>query len=406
MALIKPSALRASLPLLLALLPIACGAAPDAPVDDGPLASVAEAVSDSCAGPPAISCANGSLTAPLPTCSAANPCTHVSGAAITGQPGPPACLTSGGSNHPFFNDGAPFTWNDVNGDARSACYHFPTTTPLLKRPLVIFLHGAQGSATGLYDNTLLRAKSDTFPLSTNLLAKGFVVAALGARSLHWWGPFADGPHFDHHHRDLGTYSANPDIRVLDGLIDAMVQTGKVDRRQIYVVGWSNGGFMAQLYAMARHATPTPGGNKVAAAVAYASGNPLAGACPSASCELPPFATGAPIYLVHRDCDAMVACDDYQSTHLSDLLSPTGFHAPPPAGYVVEPWKQALVAAGDPSVQDTILASNGAVVGACSPLCGYAAGTVNHLRWPDGIADGSGLDREVAMLLFLRAHLQP
>jgi hypothetical protein len=33
----------------------------------------------------------------------------------------------------------------------------------------------------------------------------------------------------------------------------------------------------------------------------------------------------------------------------------------------------------------------------------AVGTVNHLRWPDGVADSSGRDWEPAMLDFLRLH---
>jgi len=48
------------------------------------------------------------------------------------------------------------------------------------------------------------------------------------------------------------------------VIDDLVAAGVVDPALIGVMGWSNGGRFAALYAIARHEKPTPGGNRAAA----------------------------------------------------------------------------------------------------------------------------------------------
>jgi poly(3-hydroxybutyrate) depolymerase len=75
-------------------------------------------------------------------------------------------------------------------------------------------------------------------------------------------------------RNLDSPSTNPDIARVDALIDTVVGQGMVDSRRIYVMGWSNGGFFAQLYVLARHATATPDGQRVAAAAVFAAANPF------------------------------------------------------------------------------------------------------------------------------------
>jgi hypothetical protein len=40
------------------------------------------------------------------------------------------------------------------------------------------------------------------------------------------------------------------------------------------------------------------------------------------------------------------------------------------------------------------------------LCTLTTGTLNHLRWPDGVADMGGHDWEPTMLGFLSAHPHP
>jgi poly(3-hydroxybutyrate) depolymerase len=263
---------------------------------------------------------------------------------------------------------------------------------------MIFLHGSHGSADDLYNYTSLRSKAGNFVVSSSV--SGFAVAAVQGRNLHWLGPNPAASHHDNLFRDLASPSSNPDIADLDHLVDSLVVTGKIDPARIYVVGWSNGAFFAQLYAIARHATATPGGNRVAAAVAYAGADPFSdptGADPN--CELATYPTSTiPIYLIHRACDALVPCSPAQATALGAV-----------PGYVVEPWVSARVSrVADPNARDTIIDGNGQLVTSCAvaTLCTNAGGTLNHLRWPDGVADGSGRDWEIAMLEFMRAHPNP
>jgi len=41
--------------------------------------------------------------------------------------------------------------------------------------------------------------------------------------------------------------------------------------------------------------------------------------------------------------------------------------------------------------------------AIAGFCGPNRALLNHARWPDGVADGSGVDHEPRMLDFLRDH---
>ncbi len=295
----------------------------------------------------------------------------------------------------MFDDGAPLTWNDTNGDQRYACVHTPSgASSAAKLPLVVFLHGSHGGAQDLYDYTLLRAKSDTFQLSTDASRTGFIVAAVQGRNLHWLGPNPGGPHHDYFYRDLASPSENPDVRSLDHLIDTLVAKGDVDPTQIYVTGWSNGAFFAQMYAMARLTTATPGGARVAAAAVYAGADPFNTPEASLPCQLMPYPKSeAPIFLIHRSCDALVPCDAAQLGSL-------------PPGNDVEDWRATLTSAtgvGDSTVQDVIIDDNGMPVTSCASTCGLVTGTTNHLRWPDGLDDKGGVDHEPEMLGFMRAN---
>jgi hypothetical protein len=61
---------------------------------------------------------------------------------------------------------------------------------------------------------------------------------------------------------------NADARSLDTLIDDLVREGVADPAHIDGMGWSNGAFFSQEYALFRTRTPTPGGHRVAAVVAF------------------------------------------------------------------------------------------------------------------------------------------
>ncbi len=341
---------------------------------------------------------------PLPSCSAEAPCVELPSTddrdEIVTASEAPTCATSD-PERPFFGDGPASQWTDPDGAVRSSCLFVPDGAgPASRRPLVVFLHGAFGSADNVYDATSLRSKAASFDLSDDPARPGFVLLAVQGRNLHWpTSDPRDGAHHDTFHRDLGSPSANPDVANLDRLIDDLVAGGAVDPDRIFVTGWSNGGFFAQMYAIARHDTATPGGHTVAAAAVFSAADPFHGARQGEdpSCRLDPYPTSeVPIFVVGRACD-LVACDAAQAGDLEDDGVPL---AP---GFVVETWIEDLDArVGDPNVQRRIVNGFGEPVESCTgpALCGPAVATLSHVRWPDGVADGSGLDHEADMLAFL------
>ena len=341
------------------------------------------------------------LVAPLLPCSPAHPC-----GSVTTSFHVPECKTRT-TDHPMFDDGAPRTWSDaVTGDPRAACVFRPGGSGA--RPLVVFFHGATAwqdpsAAALVYDRTSLRAKAASFDLENNPARLGYVLAADEGQTLENPNSLGGGAAIRHdvYYRDLRSPSTNPDIRNADRLIDELVAEGGIDPKRIYVVGWSNGGLFAQEYAIARHATATPGGNRVAAAASYVGPDPLENlaATQSPSCAYRPLpVTDVPIDVVHRDCDSIATCDAAQQA---------AFGTPP--GFDVTAWEMTLrTTMADPNVVDSMYDAAGVPVTACASTtaCTAGIGATNHGSWPDGVADASGLDHEPELLAFLRDHPLP
>jgi poly(3-hydroxybutyrate) depolymerase len=173
----------------------------------------------------------------------------------------PSCRTTTSDGHPAFDDGPPRTLVDRDGLTRHACaFRVPAASRRSLRPLVVFFHGLGGSAATVYNATLLRQKAETFVLSGEATRPGFHLLSVQGRNLGFpGGALGDGAGFDFFHRALAQPSSNADIDFVDRLIDERVAEGDVDPSQLYVVGWSSGGYFAQLYAIARATTPTAGG---------------------------------------------------------------------------------------------------------------------------------------------------
>ncbi len=350
------------------------------------------------------------LDAPLPTCAEAlcdRPASELGVAVVTGATEVPLCRTDPASGRPRFDDGPPLAFDGPGAPVRYAClYEPPDAGPDARRPLVIFLHGGgAGMADDLYNHTSLRSKAPAFDLTGDPARPGFVLVSVQGRNLRY--PTAaprDGHHHDFYFRDLASPSSNPDIAFLDRLIDGLVASGSVDSRRIYLTGWSNGAFFAQLYGIARHERPTPGGNRVASVAVFSGADPFAGIRQdeAPSCELVPYPTSRlPIFLIGRACD-LVACDRQQQEAWDLPL-------PPNPGQIVSEWVEDLATkVVDPNVERVIVDGRGVVTDHCTPppYCTLSVATLNHLRWPDGVADGSGLDHEVEMLRFLRNHPLP
>jgi len=305
----------------------------------------------------------------------------------------PECRTHG-SSRPAFDDGAPRLWTDpVNGQQRGACvFKPPAASATSLRPLLVFLHGAGGSAQAIYDNTLLRAKAATFNLGDG---PGFILAADQGRNL---APSVNGhPASSRHEFYDRNFATSPDVRNLDLLIDALVSEGGVDPRRIYLTGWSNGAFFSQLYALTRHQTPTPGGNRIAAVAVFDGADPLEPPThQTPACAFRPYPRSSlPVFIAHRAC-SIVPCDAAQAAAKG---------APP--GFDVRGWLTLLRGTiGATDVTELLLDHGGAAVSSCARLCPGIEALVDHIRWPDGIADRSGVDREPEMLRYLAGHPLP
>jgi len=188
---------------------------------------------------------------------------------------------------------------------------------------------------------------------------------------------------------------------VDAWIDRLVSEGGIDPQRIYLMGWSNGCFFAELYAFARHERGTPGGNRPAAVACYSGADPFENINRSQepSCKLDPYpTTTAPILIVGRNCD-MPTCSSAQAA----AFLAAGETVEP--GHVVEPWLDVCQAGVAPGIQRRIIDATGRQVTDCFPAadCTMEKALFNHIRWPDGKASFDSVDQEPAMLEFLRQH---
>ena len=311
----------------------------------------------------------------------------------------PECRTTHSEDRDVFDDGAPETIEGLDGTTRYHCEYRPESED--KRPLVVMFHGSGGSAATIYNFTHLRRQAGEFQWDGD---QGFVLVSPQARNLHWPTDTAqDGSKFDYYHRDLEAPSGNPDIAYVDELIDNLVATGDVDPQRIHVMGWSNGGHFAQMYAIARHENATPEGHRVASAAIFSAADPfqeISHTAPDPPCRLDPYPTSeVPIFVVSRACD-VVACDRAQAQSLVE----DELRTPPGGG--VETWMEDLQdRVGNQSSKWRIVGGDGQETERCTgpAICGPNIAIINHLRWPDGVADDSGIDHESDMLQFLVDH---
>ena len=160
---------------------------------------------------------------------------------------------------------------EVGGRQRTYQWHAPNLTG--KLPLLIALHGGNGSGQGMRSLTGLDALADRY---------GFVVAYPDGLYKNW----ADG---------RGTTDAERagvnDVQFISSLIAQFVGTGRVQASRVYVAGISNGGMMT-----ARLACEVPG---IAAVAMVAATMPEA---LSTTCNP---ARAVPLMLVHGTEDRLV-----------------------------------------------------------------------------------------------------
>ncbi len=222
-------------------------------------------------------------------------------------------------------------WKDSSGSERYACLYEPKSAgddnPL---PLVIFLHGSIVSADSVMA-TGLRHSIEHSDLGG--AGAGFILLAPEGRDTthHYPRLDAKGLGWDNWYRQLNpsdevatskvAYAENADAATIDHFVQEEISTGKVDRKRVYVMGWSNGAAMAILYALNRP--------QVAAAAVYSAPSPFGAfndPCPRKPVAHPPandevrlFNPRVPIMHVRNSCDIGGICPN--GSALADQLRP-------------------------------------------------------------------------------------
>ena len=284
----------------------------------------------------------------------------------------------------------------INNISRPYCRVTPVAAHTAPVPLVLFFHGAFGSADDVLERTNLLNASRSWVWSNETgtgSVEGFVLVVPSGACLQWNRTGShDGYHWDNYHRNLSSPSSNPDVALADAIVDAEVARGNVDPSRVFVMGWSNGGFFGQMYSVARTAsrgTPTPGGTHVAAASVYTAGdtfnNMNADTFPSCKLNPYPLASGAQLMITSNNCD-LVACDAQQGAELDAQSDPNigRFSSP---GFDVALWvsnSSSLIGAAvrwdliDARTRE--LTTGGCLHGSrCWPL----KATLAHSSWPSG-----------------------
>ncbi|TGM64606.1 hydrolase [Leptospira meyeri] len=122
---------------------------------------------------------------------------------------------------------------DIQDKKRTYIVHYPKNWNGSQIPLLVALHGRFGSGSSMIRQTKLDILSDS---------KGFVVVFPDGYKRSW----ADG---------RGNTPADEDqindIVFIESIVKRMIAEGSVDPKQIFLVGHSNGGFMAQRLAVER-----------------------------------------------------------------------------------------------------------------------------------------------------------
>ncbi len=271
-------------------------------------------------------------------------------------------------------------WPDTSKTARYACLYQPATASTQHRlPLVMFLHGGGGNASGAALSTNLLSFLTTANVSGDPSSPGFILLAPQGRNLNHANtppPLTQHTGWDQTYRQYNSqgtvsvqlipYVENADAATFDHFIAAEIATDKVDANRIYVIGWSDGGATAYLYGLFRP--------NIAAIAVYSGPSPFqwgVDPCPQAAVthaaandwQIQITNGTLPTWQIKNSCDYMAICQS-QEFMINDLL-PLGI-----------------------SVEDVIIDANQNSVSACDPTCAdpnatrtNVVGLANHLRWP-------------------------
>ncbi len=176
-------------------------------------------------------------------------------------------------------------------------------------------------------------------------------------------PFPDntGLGWDNWYRNLDRSSSglNADVDFIDKAIAYAKSNVAVDKRRVFMSGWSNGAAMTELYA-----ANTDG---IAAAAVYSAPDPYRDSQdPCTQVPYPKYAT--PIRDVHNYCDIIGICTTglYYYTDLKKR-----YPSLPQSIVVIDDLTTGIKGKDGSASCDP----------ACQGACGITTGTVAHLRWP-------------------------
>jgi poly(3-hydroxybutyrate) depolymerase len=273
-------------------------------------------------------------------------------------------------------------WQDADGNDRYACLYEPDSVkqggPV---PMLVFLHPSLFSADTIL-MTNLRAAAETTDLGAG--RPGFIILAVEGRdtSHYYIPPDNAGLGWDNWYRQFNpaddvtatgaSYKENVDAATIDHFIGEQIATGRIDRKRIYVTGWSNGAAMAIIYTLNRP--------DIAAAAVYSAPDPF-GAF-SDPCKQSPVAHPAA-----NDGEIQVLNPGVPIMHLRNSCDIAGIC---PNGFVLARQLRALGS----QLDDVILDSAGKVVTECESACGtdpnaghglsaynFVKAAVIHSTWP-------------------------
>lgn len=292
-------------------------------------------------------------------------------------------------------------YQDEYGTPRAACFwDNAAATPDQPLPLVIYLQASFAPLDSQIGKTGLLTARTGADLSGDTDRPGFLLLAPLPRYTRHYYPLPNGFSlgFDVWYRQFGSstarvdgidYPVNVDFATIDHYIAQTVSSRRVDPHRIFLVGYSNGGSTAIAYAQHRR--------NIAAAALYSAPDPYAflnDACPqqpvtdapASIAELQVTRRDAPIFHVHRDCDAYGSCPNAQ--RWGDRI----------AGSASANWLRQIIDYDQQPTSSCDAACGSNADGSPWNLKARTTGTRNHNQWPD--------TWDARLLAWLREHPLP
>lgn len=119
----------------------------------------------------------------------------------------------------------------LNGEKRTYLVHYPKNWDGMPIPMLVALHGRFGTGVSMMKQTKLNELAD---------AKGFIVIFPDGYKRSWADGRGNSP--------ADEKSIN-DVVFIESIVKRLIAEGSVDQKSVFLVGHSNGGFMAQRLAI-------------------------------------------------------------------------------------------------------------------------------------------------------------